>query len=75
MWRVQAQREHTKLCRLSGVFWNERCCFVQVMCVERVQDAGVVLNMGGNESGGEGGKKGYIYSSSCDLIHNLRFVG
>jgi len=48
---------------------------VQFTCVERVEDAGGVLNMGGTENGGEGGKKGYIYSSSCDLIHMLRFVG
>ena len=25
------EKEHTKLCRLSGVCWNERCCYVQVM--------------------------------------------
>jgi hypothetical protein len=43
--------------------------------VERVEDAGSVLNRGGKENGGEGGKKGYIYSSSCELIHILRFVG
>jgi len=57
------------------MFWNERRCFVQVMCVERVEDAGGVLNWGGKENGGEGGRKGYIYSSSCNLIHILRFVG
>jgi hypothetical protein len=43
--------------------------------VERVEDAGSVLNRGGKENGGEGGKKGYIYLSSCELIHILRFVG
>ena len=48
---------------------------MQVTCVESVEDAGGVLNTGGNENGGEVGKKGYIYSSSCDLIHILRFVG
>ena len=48
---------------------------MQVTCVERVEDAGGVINMGGKENGGEGGKKGYIYSSSCDSIHILRFVG
>jgi len=37
--------------------------------------AGGVFNMGGKENGGVGGKKGYIYSSSCDLVHILRFVG
>jgi hypothetical protein len=45
------------------------------MCVERVEDAGGVLNTGGKENGGEGGKKGHIYSSSCDLIHILYFLG
>jgi hypothetical protein len=48
------------------VFWNERRSFVQVTCVEKVEDAGGVFNTGGKENGGEGGKKGYIYSSSCD---------
>ena len=43
--------------------------------VEIVQDAAVVFNMGGKDNGGVGGKKRYIYSSSCDLIHILRFVG
>jgi hypothetical protein len=63
------------VCRLSCVFWNERRCFEQVTFVERVDDASCVLIMGGKENGGEGGKKGYIYSSYCDLIHILRFVG
>jgi len=40
-----------------------------------VQDAGSVFNPGGKETGGVGRKKGYIYSSSCDFIHILRFVG
>ena len=57
------------------MFGKERRYFGQVTCVERVQDAGSVLKMGGKEKGGEGGKKGYIYSSFCDLIHILRFVG
>ena len=48
---------------------------MQVTCVERVQDTSRVLNTGGKLNGGEGEKKGYIYSSSCDLIHILRFVG
>jgi acyl-homoserine lactone acylase PvdQ len=43
--------------------------------VEIVQDAAGVFNIGGKDNGGVGGKKGYIYSSSCDLIHILRFVG
>ena len=33
------------------------------------------MDTSGIENGGEGGKKGYIYSSSCNLIHILRFVG
>jgi hypothetical protein len=43
--------------------------------VKRVEHAGGVLNAGGKVKGGEGGKKGYIYSSSCNLIHVLQFVG
>ena len=42
--------------------------------VEIVQDASRVFNMGGKDHGGVSGKKGYIYSSSCDFIHILRFV-
>jgi hypothetical protein len=34
-----------------------------------------VFNMGGKENRGVGGKKGYIYLSSSDLVHVLRFVG
>jgi hypothetical protein len=34
-----------------------------------------VSSWGGKENGSEGGKKGYIYTSSCDLIHILRFIG
>jgi len=37
--------------------------------------AGGVFNTGGKENRGVGGKKGYIYSSSCYLVHILRFVG
>ena len=43
--------------------------------VEIVQDTGGVCNMGSKENGGVSGMKGYIYSSSCDLIHIVRFVG
>jgi len=57
----------TKLCRLSGVFWTERRCFVQVKWC-RDQDAVGVYNTGGKEKGGGGGKKGYIYSSSGDFL-------
>ena len=43
--------------------------------VERVEDAGGVLNMGGKENAGVGGKKGYTYSSSCGfLVHPVLFV-
>jgi len=34
-----------------------------------------VFSMGGIDNGGVDGKKGYTYSSSCDLIHILRVVG
>jgi hypothetical protein len=37
--------------------------------------AGSVINTGGKENQGVGGKKGYIYSSSRDVVHILRFVG
>jgi len=40
-----------------------------------VQDAAGGFNTGCKDNGGEGRKNGYIYSSSCDLIHILRFVG
>jgi hypothetical protein len=43
--------------------------------LEAVEDGGGVLNMGGQEIGWVGGRKGHIYSSSSDLIHMLRFVG
>jgi hypothetical protein len=36
--------------------------------VKSVADAGGVLNMGGKENGGEGGKKGYIYSSFRNFL-------
>ena len=39
--------------------------------VERVQDPGGVFNTGGKQNGGEGGKMGYIYSSSCDFLVQL----
>jgi len=47
---------------------------IKSLDVERVGDAGSVLNTGGQGNGGEGRKKGYIYSSSCYLIGILRFV-
>jgi hypothetical protein len=37
--------------------------------------AGGVFNTGGKEHQGVGGKQGYIYSSTCNLVHILRFVG
>jgi len=36
--------------------------------VKILQDAGGVDNMGGNKNGGVGGKKGYIHSSSGDVL-------
>jgi len=39
--------------------------------LERVDDAGGVLNTGTKENGGERGKKGYIYSSSCKFLVHL----
>jgi hypothetical protein len=43
--------------------------------VDRAEDAGGVSNMGGKENAGVGGKTVYIYSSSCNVIHILCFVG
>jgi len=37
--------------------------------------AGGVFNTGGKEYRGVDGEKGYIYSSSCYLVHILGFVG
>jgi hypothetical protein len=39
--------------------------------VERFQDPGGVFNRGGKQNGGEGGKMGYIYSSSGDVLVQL----
>ena len=42
--------------------------------VVRVQDPGVVYNMGGKGKGGVGGKRGYIYSSSgAFLVQHVRY--
>jgi len=35
----------------------------------------IEVQAGRKKNGGVGGKKGYIYSSSCDLIHIMRCVG
>jgi hypothetical protein len=43
--------------------------------VEIVQDGASVFNVAGKVNGGVGGKKGYIYSCSCDLIVIPRCVG
>ena len=40
--------------------------------VEIVHDAGGAFNMGTDENGCVGGKKGYIHSSSCDFL--VQFV-
>jgi len=37
--------------------------------------AGGVFGTGGKENRGVSGKKRYIYSNSCDLVHILLFVG
>jgi hypothetical protein len=37
--------------------------------------AGGAFTTGGKENRGVGEKKGYMYSSSCDLVHILRYVG
>jgi len=39
--------------------------------VERVQDPGSVFSTGGTQNGGEGGKMGYISSSSFDFLVQL----
>jgi hypothetical protein len=43
--------------------------------VEIVQDTAGVFNTEGNDNKGVAGKTGCPYSSFCDLIHILRFVG
>jgi hypothetical protein len=42
--------------------------------VEILQDAGGVSNTRGTQNRGVGGKRGYIYSSSCHFVHILRYV-
>jgi hypothetical protein len=37
--------------------------------------AGGGFNTGGKENQGVGGRKGFIYSSFCDLVPIPRFVG
>jgi hypothetical protein len=39
--------------------------------IERVQDAGCMFNTGRKQNGGEGGKMGYIYFSSCQVLVQL----
>jgi len=67
VYQKEAQMESTMLCRLSGVFRNERRCFVQVTS-SRDQDAVSVYNKWGKEKGGVCGKNGYTYSSSGDFL-------
>jgi hypothetical protein len=75
MQRKESQRYVTKLCRLLDVFWNERRCFGQDTC-GRDQDAVSVYITVGTEHGGVGGKKGYIYWSSGNILVQLvSFVG
>jgi hypothetical protein len=42
--------------------------------VDGIDDTGSEVNPGGRENGGVDGKKGYLYSSSRNLIHILCFV-
>jgi hypothetical protein len=46
-------------------------CLCKPHVVERVQDAGGLCNTGGKQNGGEGGKQGYIYSSSSNFLVQL----
>jgi hypothetical protein len=39
--------------------------------VKRVQDPGGVINAGGTQNVDEGGKMGYLYTSSCDILVQL----
>jgi len=66
---------------MPGCVGYRACCGTRgaVLCkscdVETVRDAGGVLKTVGQEIGGAGRKRGYIYSSSFDLIHILCLVG
>jgi len=64
-YQKEAEMESSKLCRLLGVFWNERRCIVQVVWCWDL-DAVSVQNTVGKEIASEGGKNGYIYSNSGD---------
>jgi len=70
------QEETYKVVYVIGCVFQTRGI---VLCkshdVERVEDAGRVLTMGGTENGGESGNNRNIYSSSCDLIHILLCAG
>jgi hypothetical protein len=39
--------------------------------IERVQESGGVITIGAKQNVGEGGRMGYIYSSSCDFFVEL----
>ena len=67
-WNIQSCVGYWVCFRMRGVVLCKSCD------VERVEDAGRVLNPGGKENGGVGGKKGYIYSSSCDVLVQLRLL-
>jgi len=74
MYGKAAQRECKKLCRLSGVFGTRGVVSCQSRDVEIVQDAGGLFHTGGKENEDVGGKKGYIYPSSCDfLVQHVRY--
>ena len=53
------------------MFWVEMRCSSKSRDIKIVQDASGVCIMGGQENGGVGGKKVYIYSSSCNSLVQL----
>jgi hypothetical protein len=56
-------------CIVNGVNFGMRGVAMCMSChIERVQVAGGVFKTGGKENGGKVGKKGYIYSSSCNIL-------
>jgi hypothetical protein len=81
-------RYDTVACSGSRPRGNKQSCVRHQVCfgmrgvvlcksrdAEQVEDAGGVLNTGGKGNRDEDRNKGYIYSSSCDVIHLLHFVG
>jgi len=65
-------RGKLQICVCYWVCFGMRVIVLCKSCDVKIsQDAGGVYNMGGKENGGVGGKKGYIYSSSDDLLVQL----